>query len=231
MIHIYYGQDKNNINFEKSNILINKTFTQIDFDDNHDLIIDTISQSSLFDDKDFFVINDASFLSNKKQEDINFINNLMKLNKEIYCFNYDEKIDLNLKGIVYHKINKFNNLSKQKLVSQLLNKLQINFDNIQTKQYFESLLDNDPFIINNELNKLALYSSNITKTQVENSISPFYNPNIFKLLTFLLTNDKTKLIKLYENLILSKFLPMDLIIIINTQLLNLKIYKTAKDNK
>lgn len=230
MIHIFYGEDKNNINFEKSLILMNKQPIKINFNDNHDEIIDNINQTSLFNDNNIFLIDESSFLSCKKNQDIELVNKLSKSHKEIYCFEYSDKINLKLQNVTYHKISKFNNLSKQKLISQLSNNLKINFDNPSTKQYLESTLDNDPFVVTNELTKLSLSSNTITKQTIDNSISPHNNPNVFKIMTFLLTNDKKKLIELYDNLILSKFLPIDLISIINTQLLNLKIYKLAKIN-
>lgn len=232
MIHVYYGQDKNNIQFERSN-LITDNVVQIDFCDNHDEILNIISQDSLFDNENIFFINDASFLQNKKPNDCYLIERLQKIDKQIYCFNYDDKIDIKIPYLVYHKISKFNNLSKQKLITQLLNKLKINFDTQTSRLHFESMIENDPFVVSSELNKLFLSSKDglITKNQIDSTISPLHNPNIFKMLMFLLLNQKDKLIKLYDDLILSKFVPIDLISIINTQLLGLKIYKVAKANQ
>ena len=232
MMHIYYGQDKNNVKFQKLDINADKNIRQIIFDDNHDDILNIILQPSLFEEDFKYVVDDASFLTNKTDQDKNLINSLVESNKNIICFAYDEKIDIKIPKVVYHRVTKFNNLSKQKLITTLLSKMNINFDSLSTRQYFESLIDLDPFAIKNEFTKLTLSTQNniISQTQIDNLVSVSNNPNIFKMLTFLLQKDKKKLIKLYDDLILSKYQPMDLISIINTQLLNLKIYKLAKSH-
>ena len=231
-MHIYYGQDKNNVKFQKLDINADKNIRQIIFDDNHDDILNIILQPSLFEEDFKYVVDDASFLTNKTDQDKNLINSLVESNKNIICFAYDEKIDIKIPKVVYHRVTKFNNLSKQKLITTLLSKMNINFDSLSTRQYFESLIDLDPFAIKNEFTKLTLSTQNniISQTQIDNLVSVSNNPNIFKMLTFLLQKDKKKLIKLYDDLILSKYQPMDLISIINTQLLNLKIYKLAKSH-
>jgi DNA polymerase III delta subunit len=230
MIHIYYGQDKNNIKFEKMNINLDGNIKQTVFDGDYDKLLDAILQQSLFGEESVYLIDDAFFCLGKTNKDQDLLNNLLKSNKDIYCFCYDDKIVNKPHGITYHKVAKFNNLSKQKLINILLNKLSISFDNTTTKQHFETMIDNDPFVINNELTKLSLSTQNniITRTQIDNFVSISNNPNIFQMMTFLLQNNKKQLIKLYENLILSKYQPIDLISIINTQLLNFKIYKLAK---
>jgi DNA polymerase III delta subunit len=234
MIHIYYGQDKNNIAFEKQSVLkTNPNIKVIIFDDNYDELISSISQPSLFEESSDILIDNATFLINKTNNDKEAIKTLLNSQNNIFCFTYDEKIDAKIHSTTYHKLTKFNNLSKQKLLSNLIAINKVDFESQSTRSYFESIVANEPFMIKNEYEKLILSreSNLITRKQIDNISISSDNPNIFKLLTFLLQNNKKDLIKLYDNLILNKFQPIDLISTINTQLFNLKIFTLAKLNK
>jgi DNA polymerase-3 subunit delta len=186
----------------------------------------------LFQDKTEYVITNASFLNCKNDKDNNLINILNKIDGKIYCFVSDDKINTKLPNAQYHKVAKFNNLSKQKLITNLLSEYDVKFDDVLTRNYFESLIDNEPFLIKSELEKLLLSARDkiITKEQIEKITSATVNTNFFKLTHLLLSKNKKELIKLYDNLISIKFQPIELLSMISSQLLSLKIYKLAKQD-
>jgi DNA polymerase-3 subunit delta len=111
----------------------------------------------------------------------------------------------------------------------LLKSQDVTFENDKLLDEFENLVSLDPFMIENELNKLILATDHkiITKSILEKAISSSTELNIFKLTTYLLLRNKELLINLYDNLITLKYQPVELIQIMASQLFNLKLLKQA----
>ncbi|MDR0674782.1 MAG: hypothetical protein LBF36_00715 [Mycoplasmataceae bacterium] len=234
MVHIFYGEDKNSMAYELHKLVQYYAFVPIQhiyFDNNHQQIIDCVYQIDLFNNEQVFVIHNATFLINSEIQDMELTQKLMHASNELYLIVIGKKDSFNkyAKGVDIKKISKFNNASKQALINNLLKSQNVRFDSNATQQEFENLTSNDPFMMENEINKLILISQNkiITKNMLDNAINDSTELNIFKLIKYLLINDKKSLIKLYDNLIVLKYQPIELIQVMSSQLFNLKLLKQA----
>jgi DNA polymerase-3 subunit delta len=235
MLVIFYSDDTVTLNYEISKItskFSHDQLKQITFDDNPQNIIDILLQTNLFVDDQSFLIRDASFLiTNNKANEV-LINTLKSINTDVYMF-LDVKFPKFLKDVdksfVIKKIIKFNENHKHQLINDLLSKTGVKFDTIQTQEKFENTIATDPFLIESEINKLLLASEHniISAKAVDDIVSNSAELNIFKLTNYLLLGDKETLIKLYDNLILNKYQPAELIPVIANQLLTLKMLKMA----
>jgi DNA polymerase III delta subunit len=235
MLAVFYSDDIVALNYEISKITSkfnHDQLKQIIFDDNQQNIIDMLLQTNLFIDDQSFLIRNASFLiTNNKANEV-LINSLKNINADVYMF-LDAKFPKFLKDVdksfVIKKITKFNDNHKQQLINDLLNKAKVKFDSNETQEKFVNIIAADPFLIENEINKLLMTSEHniISARAVNDIVNNSAELNIFKLTNHLLQKDKDALIKLYDSLILNKYQPAELIPIIGNQLLTLKILKMA----
>jgi DNA polymerase-3 subunit delta len=153
--------------------------------------------------------------------------------KNIYCVVFTKKNTFNVhaKKMNVKKISKFSATNKQALINIILKKNHVSFANKKDQEYFEANIPNNPFMVESEMNKLLLIANNglIDKTAITELINDLTEGNVFKLTNYLLLNDKDALISLYDNLIIMKYQPVELIQIMATQLFNLKLLKIALD--
>jgi DNA polymerase-3 subunit delta len=232
MVTVFYGDDKNNLDYEIHKIIdLHRDFpiAHLYFDDNHQEIIDDVSQTSLFESKKIYLIHDASFLTSSKSKDTTLFKTLHDIDATIYLF-LETKKTLNVsKEIIVKKIPRFLKSSKHALVNTILSANNFKFITSALQKEFEDLLSDDPFLVEGELNKLFLASDNniIDEKILNQIINDSTELNIFKLTNHLLNNDKKSLIKLYDGLIALKYQPMELIQIIASQLFTMKLLKLA----
>jgi DNA polymerase-3 subunit delta len=235
MLNIIYTDDPITLNYEAHKIVnqfAKSELKQFLFDNNHQNLIDFLLQTNLFADEETFLIRDASFLIIENKANEALVNDIKKMNVDIYLFleaktpKFINAVD---KNFIVKKIYKFNESQKHQLIDDLLVRAKVKFDSPKTQGNFENIVATDPFLIENEINKLILASENnvISHQAVEDTVNNSSELNIFKLTNYLLVGDKTNLIKLYDNLILSKYQPTELIPIIGNQLLTLKMLKMA----
>ncbi|MDR0740082.1 MAG: hypothetical protein LBF00_04345 [Mycoplasmataceae bacterium] len=237
MITIFYGDDKNTLDYELYNLIRfhnNTPIQHLYFKDNYDEILDSVCQMNLFTNDNIFIIHDAAFLLSTKPKESTLSQKLCSLDeKKIYFFILTKKNSFNMytKKVNIKKIAKFSTTNKRTLINTILKNNHIDFADEITRQYFENNMTNNPFLIESELNKLLLTSNDglITKTAVTQLINNSIESNVFKLTNYLLLNDKAALITLYDNLIILKYQPIELIQVIATQLFNLKLLKIALD--
>jgi DNA polymerase-3 subunit delta len=234
MLHILYGEDKNNLAYELHRLMQSHKTTSIRhvyFDNNYQQIIDDVCQLDLFNNDELFIVHDATFLLNNKPIDLQLTEELSQLTQEIYFIVSSKKESFNkhTTNMKIKKIAKFTSTSKRSLINNILKSQSIKFENIDLQSTFENLVANDPFMVESELNKIILLADNkvITKSMLDQAINDSTELNIFKLTNYLLTNNKTALISLYDNLIALKHQPIELMQIMATQLFNLKILKQA----
>ncbi|MDR3330562.1 MAG: hypothetical protein LBS76_04830 [Mycoplasmataceae bacterium] len=232
MITIFYSEDKNNLAYEIHKVVNFHNATPIvhlHFDDNHQEIIDDVSQTDLFETNKIYLIHESSFLVSPKTKDVQLLELLQTIDATIYLFLETKKAISPPKEAIVKKIPKFVQSSKHALVNNLLLANKFKFASSVSQDKFENLLANDPFLIESELNKLFLASTNniIDEKVLEQVINDSTELNIFKLTTHLLSNDKKQLIKLYDNLIVLKYQPVELIQIMASQLFTMKLLKIA----
>lgn len=216
---------------------VNKTFDYEDIDLNS--IITELNQSSLFGDQDnnidYYVINNASFLTEKTKKMTTLIEQLLKSNKQILCLvsaraqsSFNNVLD---KKVNFIKAHNFNETNKLKFVNELMDEYQINFDCDTTKNAFITKLSNNPNFIINEIEKIANFSFNseVSLNDVNNLSFGLDEGNIFELIKLILSNDKNQALLLFENLLKKKMQVITLIQIISSQLFDLKLQKQYLD--
>lgn len=194
-------------------------------------MIDAVCQIDLFHEQRIFVIHDATFLLGSNAQDLLLTKKLGSLTQELYLLVVTKKSSFNqhTKELDVKKIHKFTLATKRALINNLLKAEGVSFVNSEIQTEFENIINNDPFMIESELNKLMLIAENkvITKTMVDQAISDSTELNIFKLTNHLLCGDKKRLLQLFDKLIMLKYQPIELMQVMASQLFNLKLFKLA----
>lgn len=217
-------------------VINNLRFKQkFDFDDNYEQILSSINQISLLDDgnKVNYLIDHATFLTNKTKIATEFIKDLLNANDEIICIHVARSKDsfnpllINNKNVEFIKATKLSDKDKFKLVNDLLKTYPINFDSEATKIGFVNALANDPYLIINEVQKASNYSLNneFNVQTIKDLVAQNTNNTIFDLVNFILLNKKQEALKLFDNLLKKKVQPVTCIQVMGTQLFDLKLQK------
>ena len=242
MINVIYGTKidyvKNQchifLNKEKGNI--KQTF---DYKNDSNLdILNSINQINLLDsyesnDNEFYCINNPSFLTSKTNSDRKFLENLLLSNKNIICLivvknknSFNENV-LNNKAFKFIEATIINDTKKISLANYYIQQSNLKFDCETTKSQFIAKLNNDPFFIENEIKKMANYANGveINSNDVNVLCLNGINDNIFNLLIYILTKQKTKAFKLFNDLVKQKVQIINILQTISVQLFQLKLQK------
>ena len=242
MINVIYGTKidyvKNQchifLNKEKGNI--KQTF---DYKNDSNLdILNSINQINLLDsyesnDNEFYCINNPSFLTSKTNSDRKFLENLLLSNKNIICLivvknknSFNENV-LNNKAFKFIEATIINDSKKISLANYYIQQSNLKFDCETTKSQFIAKLNNDPFFIENEIKKMANYANGveINSNDVNVLCLNGINDNIFNLLIYILTKQKTKAFKLFNDLVKQKVQIINILQTISVQLFQLKLQK------
>lgn len=208
---------------------------KFDFNENYEQILSSVNQISLLDNesKTNYLINHASFLTDKTKKATDFIKNLLSAKDEIICIlaarnlNSFNTLLQNNKKVEFIKASKLNDKDKFKLVDNLLKTYPINFDCETTKTSFINVLANDSYLIINEVIKASNYSlgTEFDTKCIDNLITQNTNNTIYDLVNFMLMNQKSAALDLFDNLLKRKILPIACIQVMATQLFNLKLQK------
>ena len=242
MINVIYGTKidyvKNQchifLNKEKGNI--KQTF---DYKNDSNLdILNSINQINLLDsyesnDNEFYCINNPSFLTSKTNSDRKFLENLLLSNKNIICLivvknknSFNENV-LNNKAFKFIEATIINDSKKISLANYYIQQSNLKFDCETTKSQFIAKLNNDPFFIENEIKKMSNYANGveINSNDVNVLCLNGINDNIFNLLIYILTKQKTKAFKLFNDLVKQKVQIINILQTISVQLFQLKLQK------
>ena len=208
---------------------------KFDFNENYEQILSSVNQIRLLDDesKVNYLINHANFLTDKTKKVTEFIQNLLCVKDEIICILAARNLSSfnpllqNNKKVEFIKASKLNDKDKFKLVNHLLKTYSINFDCETTKTSFIDALANDSYAIINEVIKASNYSlDNEFDTKcINNLVTQNANNTIFNLVDFILMNQKSKALDLFDNLMKRKIQPITCIQVMAAQLFNLKLQK------
>lgn len=208
---------------------------KFDFNENYDQILSSVNQIRLLDDelKVNYLINHANFLTDKTKKVTDFIQSLLGVKDEIICILAARNLSSfnpllqNNKKVEFIKASKLNDKDKFKLVNDLLKTYPINFDCETTKTSFIDALANDSYAIINEVIKASNYSlDNEFDTKcINNLVTQNANNTIFDLVNFILMNQKSKALDLFDNLVKRKIQFITCIQVMATQLFNLKLQK------
>lgn len=238
MINIIYGMSNNNVQNKLYTLLFDQKIKYTFFDQTNEEIISMLKQTNLFDESDqshdIVVIHNAKFLVNDKKSSIEFINELIECDQQIYCLVTAKSVSSFNKIVIKNK-NKFNLIKatafneqdKLLFVNKLTKTHQINFDCEKTRNVFINQLANDPFLILNEIKKLECYSvsDKITEDILAKLVFNEVDELIFNLIEYILLKKHYLAINLYNQLLRRKIQTTVIIATIAAQLIDLKIQK------
>lgn len=208
---------------------------KFDFNENYEQILSSVNQIGLLDSesKVNYLINHANFLTDKTKKATGFIQNLLSVKDEIICILATRNLSSfnpllqNNKKVEFIKANKLNDKDKFKLVNDLLKTYPINFDCETTKTSFINALTNDSYAIINEVIKASNYSldNELDIKCINNLVTQNANNTIFDLVNFILMDQKSKALDLFDNLMKRKIQSITCIQVMAAQLFNLKLQK------
>lgn len=212
-------------------------------------IVSEASKPALFSPKKMIVIFDPYFLTTSKEKvDIEKIQDYEVLKK--YLENpapytdlvfFLEGSNISTRSEIYKKINKYGTIQEaQNLTNDQLNGIGMQYfkkRNVEiSNDAFQELLyrcDNDLAKFTMEANKLCLYSSKITKEDVENMVSLKLEQNAFAIAENLIQGNTERALKIYYDLRILKEEPVRLIALMASQfrILTEVGYLSEKGNK
>ena len=134
---------------------------------------------------------------------------------------------LNNKAFKFIEATIINDSKKISLANYYIQQSNLKFDCETTKSKFIAKLNNDPFFIENEIKKMANYANGveINSNDVNVLCLNGINDNIFNLLIYILTKQKTKAFKLFNDLVKQKVQIINILQTISVQLFQLKLQK------
>ncbi|MBQ9011403.1 MAG: DNA polymerase III subunit delta [Bacilli bacterium] len=186
-------------------------------------VIDDAQTISLFSEKKLIICNNANvFTSSSKESDIlePYLNNPNPDTTIIFTLN-NEKIDrrkkitklIDKKG----KIFEFNeNVDTTSFIKEQLKDYKISQKDINL---LKERVGNNIELLHNEIETIKIYKEdkNITKEDILNLTTKNIDTNIFKLIDYIILNNKDKALEIYYELLKQNEEPLKIIIILANQ--------------
>jgi DNA polymerase-3 subunit delta len=196
-----------------------------------DEILNFIEQTSIFEEEKTKVFINADFLNKKDKK--SFVEKLLKKDdKSVFLLDIGEKGKLqDFLTEKAKKIDSFSTKNINDLISSILKENEANFDDQTSLNYFIESVENNPFSIESELNKLINFNKIITKDNIITLVRSKTEESIFNLLNFILLNKHNLSLNTLDSLITNKFTIIEIITIISPQLIMLKTVKMALEKK
>lgn len=228
MLYLFYGTKtfliQNEIEkLEKKFDNLNISKYDLDSDDIKDVIEDAIT-ISMFNDQKLIICENANMFTGQTSKDSDIIENYLNHpnNDTILVFTVNnEKIDERKKITKLIKkvgeVKCFNDdINPTTLVKNELKGYEIssNLINLIIKR-----AGDNPIALKNELEKLKLYKEDtkITEEDIINVISKKVDMDIFKLLDYIVQNDKNKALEIYYEILKINEEPIKIIIMLSNQ--------------
>jgi len=227
MNYLFYGTNHYNLKKEIDSILKDKDALNISRYDISEIEIEEILNDaltmSLFDENKVIICENALVFSPALKADSSFEDYLNNPNPNtimIFTLN-EEKLDERKKVTKLIKKNgvvkEFNETNPNILVKELLKGYNISPSSISLLiQRVGSNLD----ILTNEVNKIILYKDNdknITEEDILNLTHKTVDTDVFKLIDYIVTNDKKNALEVYYELIKRGEEPLKIIIMLSNQ--------------
>lgn len=232
--YLLYGEDEAVLNKElddlKKSLSINEddiTYYNIGDIDN---ILEEALTISMFSPYKFIEIDSTSYLSEKKEiSNIKLLEDYFEhYNKDSYLIFISNKSTIDTRKKLVKLITSKGMIKKATATTDYLNKYVNNY--LKNKEYKMSSLDITYFLsrvgtnidnITNELDKLMLYkidNKEITTDDINRLTEENIDNSIYDLVGFILKNENSKAIKLYNNFMQNGMDPAGLIPIIASQI-------------
>ena len=248
--YLLYGDDKAVLNKELDNLKKSLSISEDDITyytiEDIDSILEEALTISMFSPHKFIEIDSTSYLSDKKE-----IPNIKHLedyfdhyNKDSYLVFISNKDNIDTRKKLVKLITSKGITKKVEATIEYLNKYVSDY--LNSSGYKMSRLDITYFLnrvgtnidnVTNELDKLMLYkidSKEITNEDINKLTEENIDNSIYDLVVFILKNENSKAIKLYNNFIQNGMDPASLIPIIASQIRLLfqvkRLYNKGKSN-
>lgn len=234
---IIYGSSKQNIKNALSLLTLNKKITnKFVYDDQFDEILALMQQNSLFDDpktQKCFIIEECEFLTKKTKQALLQTSELLKVNQEVIVTigarnktSFNELIQKD-KSIKWIKATSINEEDKAKIINDLINQYQIQFDDKLTKDFLIQQLSSNWNWVNNELNKVALLNQSeiITKQSLEQLLFTNHEENVLALSKLILAKNKKAALNLLTQLMKQKVSEINIINVLAVTFFEFKLQK------
>ena len=229
MIYLLYGSKSFNIKKEIEKI--KKEFNPINIS-KYDLTTNTLKEAiedantiSLFEEKKLIICENALIFTRGYNTESEILEEYLKNpnpNTTIIFINNHESID-GVKKIT-KEIKKVgtvlefnNNYNPHDLIKKELKNYKISQANINM---IIDRVGNNPLIIENEINKIKLYKNDdltITDQDIINITTKTVDVDIFKLIDYIITNNKDKALELYHEMLKINEEPIKIIILLASQ--------------
>lgn len=185
-----------------------------------DNIIEDLDSYSFLQNKKIILGYDAVFLTKEKGE--------IEQNTDILAKYINSPNPDNILILACSKLDAKNEISP--LIKKNFTKVDsnINIDDYITKdlkvkmdkttiKFLTDIIGEDLKRIENELNKLTMYTDNITKEDIKKIVIPLPEDNLFNLMNAITKKDKEKSFKIYQDLINNNVEDISLIVILANQ--------------
>lgn len=229
MVYLLYGTK--NFQIEEEIKKISKNIDEMNiskYDLNNDLLslaLEDAKTISLFGDKKIVIVDNANMFTgttSKDSEEIENYLNQINENTILIFIVHNDKLDSRKKitKLIKEKgkIKEFNDeLDSVSLVRKLFKNYNIEYNTIKL------LIDrvgNNPLILQNEINKIKIYKDNdknITNEDILNLTTKLIEIDIFKLIDYIVKNDKEKALELYYGMLKMNEEPIKIVVILANQ--------------
>ena len=229
MVYLLYGTK--NFQIEEEIKKISKNIDEMNiskYDLNNDLLslaLEDAKTISLFGDKKIVIVDNANMFTgttSKDSEEIEKYLNQVNENTILIFIVHNDKLDSRKKitKLIKEKgkIKEFNDeLDSVSLVRKLFKNYNIEYNTIKL------LIDrvgNNPLILQNEINKIKIYKDNdknITNEDILNLTTKLIEIDIFKLIDYIVKNDKEKALELYYEMLKMNEEPIKIVVILANQ--------------
>lgn len=238
MNYLFYGTNHYNLKKEIDSILKDKDDLNISKYDMSETAIDDILNDaltmSLFEENKVIICENALVFSPALKAEASFeeyLNNPNPNTTIIFVLN-EEKLDERKKVTKLIKKNgivkEFNEINPNDLVKELLKDYDISPSSISL---LIQRVGNNLDILTNEVDKIILYKDNdkkITAEDILNLTHKTVDTDVFKLIDYIVTNDKKNALEIYYELIKRGEEPLKIIIMLSNQFRIIYQSKTLK---